>query len=268
MEFNIQSLIGQVSVLLPIIVALIAYNLGQRGNKINRILTQADTNLTNICGPMHLRLEEIFEKSNKKEVKNLLEEYFTDYSSINFPVHQLANLELVEWYFKTEKMYLMYKDDNSNINWERFWEELHYLRKILKDEYYNNFSLLYNEYRWVQHNLHKNIFIRILIDLFRLSKDFLVFMILISFLGVYFGVVNLYSEVFPQELLLFSILMLIGSVILYGAALIINSHNITLQSQKKSNLESILKKLRLWNLYESKILKSSKIKIEIPRNPK
>ncbi|GIN89124.1 hypothetical protein J22TS1_01750 [Siminovitchia terrae] len=188
--------------LIPLLVAFIVYSLGRRGHRINKLYSQIENNLTNACGPMYFNLKRICELGTESqinyEIENRLENFFSKFSSVKFPIHQLGNLAVLELFIKTEKEYHSFIESPTKEHWEQLKKSLHDLKNELDREYYANFETLYKDYLWDRKHVEGNFFIRMFFELMKFVKETVNFLTVCSLLFVYFAIWDYYFiKIFP-----------------------------------------------------------------------
>jgi len=267
-KFDILEILKQFSGFIPVVVAFIYHIFFQKRIKFKRFYQQAENNISNACGPMYFKLEKIFRIEDEMKREKQLDLYFNDYGSSNFPIHQLSNLFVIEWFLKVEEYYEIFKQSRTDADWEKFWEELDYLKIMLEDEYWANFSSVYSEYLWFRKNIGKSFWTNFLFETLRITKQLSNLLVAGGFFAVYFTVYDFFFlKWLPEGSILISILVLLLFIAFYGCMLALTAPIASSFSQKKNLKAKFIKKKwpSLWKFYEEKMLKSPNKNIKIPK---
>lgn len=259
--------ITKIAFIIPIIVAFLAYHFGQRSTKITRFYTQAEANLTELCGPIHFQIEKIMNHSNPKDREDELDDLYNRFSSNKSPLHKLANLRLVELFSKSERSYIAFKKSRDEDDWSLFWKDFQPLQEMIQHEYWANFSVVYNEYKWYQKSLNSNYLVRVVYDLIKWFKQTVNFLMIVSLLAIYTTTFDyFFVKEFPKGSVQLSLIFSIFTLILFGLSIMISAPIYHIDGQKRSSgVRRFAERFfpRLINIYDDFPIRKNKI--EIPK---
>lgn len=221
---------------IAIIAALIAYITTQRNNKINRFYQQVDVNLTEILGPIHLRIDSIMTVKNAKKREEYLDDLFCYSPILKVNLYKLGDRFIIEYLIRTKNLYKNFKETRQIKDWEVFWNNFYSLHIMVNNYYWDNFHSLYGEYRWFQRTLNSNVFIRLWHELLYLLYQATQFSMLVSILFVVYSLYDHFTvkylplnTIYYAMILFFIILMVFAFLMILGADI----HGLR---QKKSSL--------------------------------
>jgi hypothetical protein len=264
--FIIEKYLPYLPVVIAILAASLGYISGQRSGKINRFLLQVDTNLKEVCGPLNFTLKRIFDTNDPALREGLIDEFFSEFNSLNPLLYKLGNKFIIRWHLKCEKLYQTFKRSRDVKDWEEFWIQLESLNNMINEEYWMNFDSLYGEYRWFQSTLTSNIFIRITKEILHFLFQTFHFTTLASLFFVFYSIWDYFAiKYLPSGTVLLSVLVLTFSIMIYGFLMIIGASIAGIRNQRESLIRKILEKHspKVVAFWEDRILPGNNKK-EIP----
>lgn len=219
-----------------------------------------------MSGPIYFNLRRIFEIEDAKKKEENIDSFFKEFSTLNPNMYKLGNRFALDWFVKTENLYIKFKKSRKLEDWENFWEEFSSLKAMMENEYWKNFDSLYGEYRWFQETLTSNIFIRIWHEIIHILYQAAQCTVLLSMIFVLYSLWDHFLiGMLPNDSVLFALLILLLSVMFYGLLMIIGADIAGLRNQRKSFIRRVIEKFKpeIINYYDEKFLRSRK-KVDIP----
>lgn len=159
----------KIQLLLPAITAVISatitgllgYFLGHRGKNHDRFFTLVSDNLEEITGPIMRDLTLIFREEEPKEREELIKLFFTDYLSQKNKIYKFTDARLLSRFYKIEGLFNIFQKSRDIYTWETFWKEFVSFSNFIEDEFWENYNVLYRDFRWYRHNYVQNPWLRI-----------------------------------------------------------------------------------------------------------
>lgn len=170
-----------------------------------------------MSGPIYFNLRRIFEIEDAKKKEENIDSFFKEFSTLNPNMYKLGNRFTLDWFVKTENLYIKFKKSRKLEDWENFWKEFSSLKAMMENEYWKNFDSLYGEYRWFQETLTSNIFIRIWHEIIHILYQAAQCTVLLSMIFVFYSLWDHFLiGMLPNDSVLFALLILLLSVMFYG----------------------------------------------------
>lgn len=112
---------------------------------------------------------------------------------------------------------------------------------MIEAEYWDNFSIIYSNYRWLKSNIKFNPIIRIVNDIFRLFYEITQFLVILLILVFVYAIYDSLTGInyLPKDSILLTLLLLLLSIILFGIAILLNAHQLGLLKQEKGILRRV-----------------------------
>lgn len=198
---------------------------------MTRFHEQVETNLSGLCGPMHFSAIKIVSARDIKSKERLLDIFFKN--TLNPNIYKLGNREIINLLIANENAYTLFKETRGTKEWNSFWSGFTSFQKYLEKEYWRNFNVLYSDYRWLQHMVPSNIFIKCWHEIIHFLFQAFQFGVIASGFFVYLSIWDKFtSKKFPDGSINFTLQLFLITVIIYCIFIMIGASVRGLKTQK------------------------------------
>lgn len=234
--------------IVPLVIALLAaflgYIFGQRKKKLDRFYSQVQDNLKDACSPMfhEIRLIQRTESSIKREA--LLEKFFEKYRAETTNIYKIGDTSILKLFYEVEDFYNSFVKQHSKESWEKFWYKFHLFCIMVQNEYWDNFSVVYGEYRWRRFIWKKNYLLRIVNEIIGILYETTLFLVIVNLLVIYFIIFDYLTaqKFFPIQLLKYALLSATVSLSFWGLMLVLGSHYLALTRHGTGIIRTLFEK--------------------------
>lgn len=211
---------------------------------MTRFHQQVESNLTDLCGPMHFSVKKILKTQDIKNRERLLDLFFKN--TLNPNIYKLGNRKIIDLLITNENAYSLFKETRGTQEWDSFWSGFTSFQKYLDNEYWRNFNVLYSDYRWLQHMVTSNIFIKcwheIIHFLFQASQ----FGVIASGFFVYISIWdNFTAKMFPDGSINLTLQLFLTMVIIFCTFVVVGASVRGLKTQRDDSWVRNLGKRRV-----------------------
>ncbi|GIO85073.1 hypothetical protein J25TS5_20050 [Paenibacillus faecis] len=222
-----------------ILSATLGYIFGIRTKKNERLVQFTQENVKEVFSPMYHEMKRIIENPLiPKNRELMLDTFFERYLVNNTPVYKLGNLELLDTFYELSEKYRHFKLSRDEDIWKEVWWDFeNNLFCKVKEGYRNSTNLLYSEFTWEQYTQTKPYWMKFYLEsmkfLFETAKGLNIVSLLLVYFSGCFKIFRL--GLFPSDFWLFSLLILVLSIVVTLILIPFNMQYITLTSNSKQS---------------------------------
>jgi hypothetical protein len=268
--FELSSLLPYFPLISVILAGFISYLFTFRKSKKELFINHVNESLKDFCSPIYHELKSIKRLKDSSDIEIRLTNLFDSFTNRETSIYKAADLYILKKFYELEDSFFQFKVFRTEELWEKFWINLEKFYIMIENEYYDNCTTLYLDYKWMKHQSRKSFIVRFLNEAIIIFYELLKFLLVISLLGIYFVIADKIqgSKMFPDEYYMLPIislaLILMTFIILYPFTS--NYAVLRKMQNKKGFVEIMLRKKfpKIYAKWDNWLNKSHDKKWDIP----
>lgn len=229
-------------VILAIITAFVGYQFNFRAKKKEIYLKELSQSYHEVYSPMFIRLKRVIGEKEQNKKKDLLAEFFEYYQQNETKIRFIGSSYNLEAFFKLELSYFEYINSPGRVSEKALFDSLNDFYVSIENEFWEAHDIIYEDHLQFRSLNKKNIFFKLIIELFILIHNLSTFIFAIAGLYLYISIWNEYIQEFPNEEIKqwlsvpFSIFTVLMSIVLFSFT---KMFYVSVKKENKRNNSSI-----------------------------
>ncbi|MFF2016074.1 hypothetical protein [Paenibacillus sp. NPDC058177] len=237
-------------VILAIITAFVGYQFNYRAKKKETYLKELSQSYHEVYSPMFIRLKKIVDEKEQSKKNNLLADFFNYYQQNESKIRFIGSSFNLEAYFKLELSYFENLNNPGRVSEKALFDSLNGFYVSIENEFWEAHDTIYEDHLQFRSLNKKNIFFRLIIELFILMHNLSTFIFSLTGLYLYASVWNEYIQKIPSEEISqwlnvpFSIFTVLMSIVLYSFTKMLYVSVKKENKRSNSSMKRIFRKIR------------------------
>lgn len=187
LKLNSISFYNLLVLVVPIILTTIfTYLYNVRKDKHFRFLDGLESSLDAVICPIYHDILRIKKIQNAEKYEGALVEFFTKYSLPDSRIYKLGDFFTLQRFYEVMELYDIFCSKREDEAWRRFHYKFDSFSDIIKNLYFDSFTVLYRDFYWHRKTHSTNFFIKIYYEIIKIIYEFLKFTIVVLLLFYYF----------------------------------------------------------------------------------
>jgi hypothetical protein len=245
---NSTSYFNLIALIVPVLLtAIFTYLYSVKKEKYFRFLEGLDSSLDAIICPIYHDLLKIKKLQNADGYESAIKNFFEEYSLPESKIHKLGDYFTLRRFYEATELFDVFQLKREEENWRKFNYKFDTLCDIIKNLYFDSFTVLYKDFYWYRKTHTTNIFIKFYYEVIKFIYELMLFVIITLLFFYYFIAFSLLTKSIDISFIYpYKELILIYSAIIFsffGLAVMLNSPY--LSSLSMQSRDGVIRKLIL-----------------------
>lgn len=224
-----------ITIMINIFAIFAGYFLGVRRYKTEYFYNNLKDSLGLALSPMFHEMKKIKKTENPENREVMLEKFFHKYCGAETIVYKIGDMFILKWFYDMEELYKDYCKKKDDFSWREFWIKFYKFYIMIEDNYFDAFSTLYIDHRWMLKLQSSGFTYKFLNEFARFAYEYFKFLIALGGITIVILLSNELSgtKLFSSDFIKLFAIVYILVLCVFGVTIMLANNYLSLRSMQK-----------------------------------